>query len=509
MDPRVAEEYARFYKFINEIIIPNQPTAFVARSEFHNDLVLRAVKKMSATAAPRGFLKSTTLARYRALHRITDPTSRPEMLGTPPDLMLLSETTRLSKEHLEWIKNELVTNQLLIKKYGYLADPATLTWNEDEIRLKNGARALALGYGSQVRGRHPTDIIVDDLEGLGNMGTEESLEKLKDWFYRVLMGSMTPETHLTVIGTIIARQSLLSELVTHDEFDGRVYRALESETLTHGAASNKSLWAERYPVKLLLRLRKRFGIHRFNAEYQNEPLGLKDQIIFSEWVRHHTHSDLSTIKPVRRFMAVDPAFTEERWGDYSAIVVLDEVSNGMLYERLAWRKKVALPELRDTIMSFYRHFSMDCQVQLGIEEVAAQKAVRQAIQELDSNINIIPMRPDKDKARRLIDVSRYFEMGLVSLMTPSFEDELLNFPMGDKDRIDALVYTLKMYEMAHPIKSNNAYSELDVTSLLKAEEQQLYVERALAGEPGYALPSQLRMSYNEAMMLNEFVDEFM
>jgi hypothetical protein len=181
----------------------------------------------------------------------------------------------------------------------------------------------------------------------------------------------------------------------------------------------------------------------------------------------------------------------------------------MLYERLAWRKKVALPELRDTIMSFYRHFSMDCQVQLGIEEVAAQKAVRQAIQELDSNINIIPMRPDKDKARRLIDVSRYFEMGLVSLMTPSFEDELLNFPMGDKDRIDALVYTLKMYEMAHPIKSNNAYSELDVTSLLKAEEQQLYVERALAGEPGYALPSQLRMSYNEAMMLNEFVDEFM
>lgn len=509
-DRKNLEEYSRFFKFLKEVVFPNQPPNFVVRSEFHNELVYSSILPMSVRAAPRGFLKSTTLARYRILHRLVDPSSRPELRDSPPDVLIVSETTRLSKEHLEWIKGELLGNPYLIKRYGNLTNPQELTWNEDEIKLTNGARCIALGYNSQIRGRHPTDIVVDDLEGLQNMGTEESLSKLKDWFYRVLMGAMTPETHLNIIGTIIARESLLSELVTHEEFNSRVYRALEESVGSDGKRIYRSLWPDRYPVEMLLKLRRRLGTHRFNAEYQNEPLGLAEQIIRPEWVRHHTDGELDQVCVVRRYMAVDPAFTEERWGDYSAIIILDEAENGRLYERLAWRKKVALPELRDTIMSFYRHYSRDVPVQLTIEEVAAQKVIRQSIHELDSTIPITVSRPDKDKPRRLIGVSRYFEMGIVSVMSASLEDEILSFPLGDKDRVDALVYALRLYETNHPqLLGPSQVSELNPVKAMPDLELDLYMERASARVPGYTMSSEMRQRYEDATNIVAYIEEMM
>lgn len=494
------DEHIKFQDFCEDIVYPNQPSSFKARSVFHNSLMLTACMPMSATAAPRGFLKSTTLARYRALHRLIGKDSRPELQGKPAEVLILSETTRLSREHLAWIKNELQTNPHLLTTYRDLTDPSNLTWNEDEIILKNGARCIAVGYDSQIRGRHPTDIIVDDLESLRNMATEESLSKLKDWFYRVLMGAMTPETHLTVIGTIIARQSLLSELVLHEEFVSKVWKAIDPQK----DGSVQSLWPDRYPLTLLEKLKRRLGTHRFNAEYQNEPLGLKDQIILFDWVRRHQATDLPHLIPVHRYIACDPAFTEERWGDYSAIVIMDEMSDGSLYERLAWRKKVAMPELRDTLMSLIRNFS-EVPTDIAIEEVAAQKVLRQAIIELDPKMNIQPIRPDKDKARRLIDVSRYFEMGMVSIMTESFLDELMQFPMGDKDRIDALVYCLKLYEKNHPVIMNSKAIDINTTKKLPDTELAIYAERWREGHPAYYLPDEVRTQYNEAMAIEDFL----
>lgn len=502
-DEATLEEFSRFQDFCERVIYPNQPPSFKPRSKFHNSLLLTACRPMTATAAPRGFLKSTTLARYRPLHRLVDPASRPELKGAPPEILIVSETTRLSKEHLAWIKAELTGNAYLHALYGDLTDPNNLPWNEDEIQLTTGARAIAVGYDSQIRGRHPTDIVCDDLESLRNMATEESLAKLKDWFYRVLMGSMTPETHLTVIGTIIARASLLSELLLHEEFRSRKWQAL-----TGTDESPVSLWPERYPVAMLQKLKRRLGSHRFNAEYQNEPLGLQDQIIRLEWIRRHNPSDLTHVTPVHRFIACDPAFTEERWGDYSAIVILDELPDGRLFERLAWRKKVALPELRDTFMSLIRHYS-DVPCTIVAEEVAAQKTLRQMIQELDPKMNIEPFRPDKDKARRMIDVSRYFEMGLVSIMTESLVDELIEFPLGVKDRCDALIMCLKKYEQRHPVINNSQAVEINPIKHLNDTELAIYAERFAEGNPSYHLPKPLRDAYNEAMLISDIADEFL
>lgn len=428
----VLEEFARFYKFVHEVILPFEPKGFKAHSAFHRQLMYAACQDLSVTAAPRGHLKSSLFSRYRALHRLVDPAPALLPEGVAVEVLLLSETETLSMEHLNWIKEQLMKNPVLIERYGELKPDETerMAWSNDELELTNGNRAYALGYRSQIRSRHPTDIFVDDLESEKNLTSPEMVKKLKDWFYRVLMGAMIPETRLAVIGTIIVKDSLLDELLGKPEFAGKLWKALgcQDEVMT-------SLWPERWPVELLLKRKALLGTHRFNAEYQNEPLGLGDAIILEEWVRRHTDQDLASQTILARYMTVDVAVTEEKWGNHSAIIVMDEVGDGRLMERLAWKRRVSFPDLIKTIMDFYYHFSSNCpRMFLGVEEVAQQKAVRQSINEKDPDILVIPMKADKDKVRRLVAVSRYFEMGMVSLKTESFIEEVLNFPMGEKDR---------------------------------------------------------------------------
>lgn len=503
----VTKDAQHFFDFIHKVILPLEPETHKQHSAFHKKLIHTACRPISATAAARGSLKSTILAKYRPLHRLVDPTP-----GTTPikktEVLIVSETARLAKDHLKWIKWNLTNNDILIHHYGQLADPNTLTWNEDEIELTNGNVCRALGYDSQVRGKHPTDLIVDDLESVNNMGTEESLAKLEDWFFRVLVGAMVPETRITVIGTIIARQSLLSKLVVQDEFYGKTWKALNEDPVT---GEPTSLWPERWSVEWLLKRKKMMGTHRFNAEYQNEPVGRGDAIILPEWIRRHTDMDLTHIQPVRRYLTLDPAFTEERWGDYSAIIVLDETSNGMLYERLAWRKKVAGPELVKTFMNFCYHFRSNCpDIRIGIEEVAAQKMLRQMITEKDPELggNIISLKPDKDKVRRLIDASRYFENGTVSLKTEGLVDELLNFPTGSKDRVDALGYGIKLYEQDHPVQNASQVVEIDSLAKLGQNELDLYLERAQAGVPGIHAPDKYHRAKAEALWLSQMLEEW-
>lgn len=504
-DDLVFQDYQHFIQFVYDIILPLEPHSFVGHSRFHKKLMYYACEPLTAMAAPRGSLKSTIFAKYRALHRLVDP--HPETVPSGMvDILIISETSKIACEHLSWIKWHLVNNDKLIQKYGRLVDPGKGKFNEDEVQLLNGNRVMALGSEGQIRGWHPTDIIVDDLESVKNMGTEDGLAKLKDWFYRSLMGTMLPETRLAVIGTVISRSSLLTELVGKEGFRSKIWKALEGET----EQTYKSIWPERWPIEYLIKRKKQLGTHRFNAEYQNEPIGIGEPIIWDEWIKRFNEHQV-TQQPIRRYITCDPAFTQERWGNYSAIIVLDEMPDGSLYEKLAWRRKVPMPELVKVLCHFYHHFSSNCpEIRFGIEEVAAQKSIRQSILEIDPAVGAViqPLKPDKDKVRRLADVSRYFESGIVYLKTETLIDELLAFPTGDKDRVDALVYGLKLYEKEHPLLNDKSVVAINPTLHLSQTELELYIERNMQGVPDHFISPELMKNFQEAQVINQFFEDF-
>lgn len=506
----VLEEFQRFYVFMQEIILPYEQTKQHATfAPFHLQLMYTSCQMESVTASPRGVLKSHIMSRCRTLHKLVDP--NPAIYDDEkPTVLLVSEGGDLPKEHIEWLEDHIENNPYLIQRYGVLHDKKNLTWNENEMQLTNGSSAKAKGITAALRGKHPTDIVCDDIESENNIDTEETLNKLKNRFWRVLWPMRRgSRTSLHFIGTIIKKSSLLDDLIKSGEFFGKKWKALTYDPANSDREDGLvSIWPQYWSVDWLLKQKKRMGTHLFNAEFQNEPIGLGQQIILPEWIKRYKVSDIANLRPVKRYMAVDPAFTEEKWGCFSAIIVLEEARNGLLFERLNWRGKVPGPALRDQIISTYRHLTADgVPCTLGVEEVAAQKMIRQAIQEKEPDITVVPVRPIKDKTSRLIDISRFIENGVVQFESERLINELLEAPNGVMDSVDALVWALKLYEADHPTQSDGVATELDTLKHLDDTSLCCYLERAEAGTPCHDVPKDYQRRYHEAMMIEAMLDE--
>ena len=144
--------------------------------------------------------------------------------------------------------------------------------------------------------------------------------------------------------------------------------------------------------------------------------------------------------------------------------------------------------------------------------MAAQKSLRQHILEKDPVIGakIISLKADKDKTRRLLDVSRYFEMRLISVMSDDLHDNLLDFPSGILDVVDAAVYAIKMYERNHPLQPTSGdFSPIDQLSTLGQNELESYIQKAIEGIPGYTLTGKWKIRYQQAIELQNYAEDFL
>lgn len=417
-------------------------------AKFYRELMYTVTRKRGVTAAPRGSGKTSICSRWYVLYLLTEGVMHS---GEKTEVMIISESEKLALEHLGWVKKELEVNKELRGVYGDLV-PRTSdseVWSRDLVELKNGARAYALGSSAQIRGYHPSHMIVDDLESKKNMDTPEKLVNLKEWFFRSLMGCCMPHTKVAVIGTVIARTSLLVELLTSKSWFGRKFKALNQRE----DGELYSIIPNRWSVEWLLERKEELGEWAFEAEYQNAPRPATDAVIKIEWMKRYTApvSNWTEAPVVQRYIGVDPAVTEDRWGCDSAIAVFSRTSNNLLWEELLWAGKVSGPNLIRRIMDIYYLYARDgVPVTLGVEEAATQKFVRQGINELDSEIVVIPLRPHADKITRLMDVSRYFERGMVMMKTEWAIEDIVCAPYGNMNVVDAIVYVLKMVEQSVP-----------------------------------------------------------
>lgn len=115
---------------------------------FLYDLVVREFKKRGqfkwAIAAPRGNAKSSIVSTILPLWCI--------IFEKKKFIILLSNTAGQAEDFLTDIKRELMNNELLQQDFPEACAKGS-TWKIDEILTGNGARMLALGTGSKIRGR--------------------------------------------------------------------------------------------------------------------------------------------------------------------------------------------------------------------------------------------------------------------------------------------------------------------------------------------------------------------
>ena len=143
----------------------------------------------------------------------------------------------------------------------------------------------------------------------------------------------------------------------------------------------------------------------------------------------------------RILISWDIALSEAEAGDYSVGVVL-LCRNETFYVLDVVRGKFPFDQLKRKIIELKQGYGPST---LLIEESPISHGLIQSLQE--SRINVVTVRPDRDKQSRVISQSDLFEGGSVFFpeKAPWLEDlenELLAFPGRHDDQVDALIQGL-------------------------------------------------------------------
>ena len=433
------ENIALFGWFINSHYVE------LETPEFHKEILADVSDKSKpfvADAAPRGHAKSTTVDFVFPLWSGCN--------GEHHFCLLVSDTYAQSVEFVNALKDEFDSNVKIRWLYGDLTSDL---WRDGEFVLSTGIKFLAIGAGMKVRGLRfrqyrPDLVIVDDLENDEQVASVEQRKKLKRWFTKALLPALSRDGRCIVIGTILHFDSLLNNIINHKEMFASWHTRLYTAIYKGKDGKEHALWPEHMNLDYLRAIRdnpkhpKYIGSIAFAQEYQQKPFDEDDAIVLPEWIQW-ADSRPAADAVLARAQAVDPAASEKQRSDPTGMVVGELDNNGDVYIFYASDKRLTPKKNAADIKRVYDTYEPNA---VGVEAGALEIV----FSDLLDGVATMPMKPDKDKVRRLLAVSKFFEGGRVYFVTngrgvQSLYDQLMEFPAGTHDdMVDALVYVLRM-----------------------------------------------------------------
>jgi predicted phage terminase large subunit-like protein len=318
-----------------------------------------------------------------------------------------------------------------------------------EIVTTERGKRIATSIDGTLTGLGGNLIIIDDPIKLGDAMSDAVRERVIEWFRSTLLsrGDDKSETRIVVVMQRVHENDLVGYLQEQGGFEvlnlpsiatktdsydlggGRIYTRLQGELL-HPAHES---------VATLIELKREMGPIAFSAQYQQSPIPPGGTIIKRKWL---TTYDYVGIQPGDRIViSWDIALSEMETGDYSACVVL-LIRNEVFYILEVLRGRFPFVTLKKKIIDLKKRYHPST---LLIEESSISLGLIQSLRE--QSINVTTYKPDTDKRARLIAQTDLFDGGSVRLpqraaWLEEFVAELLAFPAGHDDQVDALTQGL-------------------------------------------------------------------
>ena len=430
----------------------------IAMPPFQVELFDLAAEERLLIVMPRGYGKSVVWSICYPLWVILNNPYELDMRWQKEDLFMISNTANLAEK---WIRNHkaiLTTNSRIVGDYG--VEPGKI-WRNDEIEVTvNGrphGRIIARGSGAQIRGEHPTELILDDLENREEASSEGPREKMKEYFFSDLWGSLRHEdgarTRVKIVGTFVHPLALLPELYEKDWWEARKYSVYN--------ADGTPLWPAYMDDEKLQILRSQVPETTWASEYKNQPIVSENPTFMREWFGSYEPGMLRganggkiTVRDMMIVTAIDPAISQRDGADYTALTtygVTWDDEKPRIYCLDARRGHWPLSRQITELLACYEKFPGSVQL---IETVAYQKALfyeyKERLDREHLNIKVLEIIPDKDKGRRANAITPLFQSGAVYFdhgdrMQSLLMDELALFDYskrkhGRDDWVDSTVH---------------------------------------------------------------------
>ena len=335
------KHFVWFSSFIEE---ENKP------AEAHFQLVdhILSKNKYKAIMCHRGLGKSTKM-----LHLILEWL----FLGKKPNfgefdyILIIQDSVTMTEATFEQllglIENTELNKYLKIEKRRLGDDPTLYIRNTEKNKvfyLKGRGSGQSL-RGTRIHGKRPNIVILDDIENDEKHSSKDSRNKLKNWFYNVVIPSINPNKfEFIFIGTPIHEDSLLMNLVNSDTWKTLVLPVAEDfppEDWNNLITSWKDRFTQSF-VKDIYDMFKNQGKEKsFYQEYMLEVTPQDDLLYDTKKINKFKLKEFgSNLNKLTYYISIDLAVSEKEYADYTSIVVIgvDQNNNWFLvdgfYERI-------------------------------------------------------------------------------------------------------------------------------------------------------------------------------
>ena len=304
-------------------------------------------------------------------------------------------------------------------------------WAIGNIQLTNGNAILERSVGSQIRGLHPQEIIIDDPLKEFSLA---AIQRVTDWFFGDMIPTLHHTSNLRMIGTPFTYTDIFAQLEENSAYDVRRYPCLNS--------LNEPLWPARWDYDALMQRKAEIGSLKFTREYLCVPISTGTALFNQDFVNNY--KDKGVIlklghrkdKGYKYYVGVDPAISTD--GDYNVITVLevDEEKN----KRIVHIDRAKNVEFRENIEKI-RVIGKIFQPEVVLYETNTfAKAFTQELRNI-SDLNVQDFNTTRKKKQEVI----------LNLQM-NIENGKMRFPYGDETSrrvTNLLIEELSMFSITH------------------------------------------------------------
>jgi hypothetical protein len=225
----------------------------------------------------------------------------------PVDVLTVSFSENQAVELLKMVSDEVMRNPHL----AHLRPSSQQKWTATYLEFKGGHKVRGMGFGTSVRGLHPSHIVVDDpLKDEGGMNPEDQFR----YFMGALSGTAVRGTQIIVVGTPMDSGDLLEQLESNPKYVFRAYPAI---------SNGVPLFPTLFTLQELRDIEIERGTLAFAREYLLQRVDPATQV-FKDQFRMINELQVYPEDVILTRTIIDPAISEKEKACSSAIVTLSQ-----------------------------------------------------------------------------------------------------------------------------------------------------------------------------------------
>lgn len=318
------------------------------------------------------------------------------------------------------------------------------------VTSKRGFR-FATSTGGTATGEGGDYLIIDDPQNPNKINSKKYRQSTIEWFEQTFISRLNNKKTgaIVIVMQRLHEEDLCGYLLKNkrDQWDllklPAIYEQPTSFTEPYLIVKEPGsvLHEEREDLTALNRLKSELGEYNFAAQYQQNPVSSKGNMVKKLWLKYFLPHENNKFNQI--IQSWDTAIKAKDNSDYSVGITIGINNNGY-YLLDVHRIRAEYPELITALQKFSDKWKPQV---ILIEDKASGQSLIQSLKPI-IKIPIIPIRPKFDKVTRFAAHTPLFEAGRIFLDHEAnwrvpLEQELLSFPKSSHDdQVDSLSQAL-------------------------------------------------------------------